>query len=116
MIAYRHDNILENSKGKLELPLMHAANQLLDLFLPLVHALANGTPPSRLHRSLDRFMLLLVAYYTCFRDWKLQDEAKLLARIKNALLTLYGAEQHLPPDDPEGSKRKIQLRQKIEKL
>ena len=54
--------------------------------------------------------------YICFRDWKLQDEAKLLARIKNALLTLYGAEQHLPPDDPEGSKRKIQLRQKIEKL
>ena len=116
MIAYRHDNILENSKGKLELPLMNAANQLLDLFLPLVHALADGTPPSRLHRSLDRFMLLLVAYYTCFRDWKLQDEAKLLARIKNALLTLYDAEQHLPPDESEGSERKIQLRQQIEKL
>jgi hypothetical protein len=40
----------------------------------------------------------------------------LVARIKHALVALYQAEEHLPPDEPEDSKLKIEFRTQIERL
>ena len=44
------------------------------------------------------------------------DEAKLTYLIKHALIALYQAEEHLPPDEPKDSKLKIEFHTQIERL
>ena len=59
---------------------------------------------------------MLFEYLKRFKAWKVPDEAKLTCRIKHALIALYQAEEHLPPDEPEDSKLKIEFRTQIERL
>ena len=59
---------------------------------------------------------MLFEFLKRFKAWKVPDEAKLTCRIKHALIALYQAEEHLPPDEPEDSKLKIEFRTQIERL
>jgi hypothetical protein len=59
---------------------------------------------------------MLFEYLKRFKAWKVPDEAKLTCRIKHALIALYGAEQHLPLDEPEDSKLKVEFRTQIQRL
>ena len=59
---------------------------------------------------------MLFEFLKRFKAWKVPDEAKLTCRIKHALIALYQAEEHLPPDEPEDSKLKVEFRTQIERL
>ena len=117
MIAYRSTHVFE-SMGVLEQPLLAAATRLLDCFETIMGALRENDgqfaalPPS----MTKAFPTLLFEYLKCFKAWKVPDEEKLVCRIRHALVALYQAETHLPPDEPEDSRLKIEFRTQIERL
>ena len=43
------------------------------------------------------------------KPWKVPDEIKLTNLIKHALIALYQALKHLPPDEPEDSKLNLKM-------
>lgn len=59
---------------------------------------------------------MLSEYLKRFKAWKIPDEAKLTCRIKHALIALYQAEEYLPPNEPEDSKTRVEIRAQIERL
>jgi hypothetical protein len=64
----------------------------------------------------DGFPTMLFEYLKRFNAWKIPDEAKLTCRIKHALIALYQAEEHLPPDEPVDSKLRVEFRTQITRL
>lgn len=116
MIAYRPTHVFE-SMGALEHALLEAATPLLTLFQKLCGELQAKKAFSAVRPELTKdFSNMLFEYLKCFKAWKVPDEAKLTCRIKHALIALYQAEQHLPPDEPEDSKLKMEFRTQIERL
>ncbi len=59
---------------------------------------------------------MLFDYLKKFKAWKVPDENKLVHRIKHALIALYQAEDHLPPDEPKDSTLSIEFRTQITRL
>ena len=59
---------------------------------------------------------MLFEYLKRFKAWKIHDEAKLICRIKHALVALYQAEEHLPPDEPQDSQLRGEFVTQIECL
>ena len=117
MIAYRSTHVFE-SMGALERPLLEAATKLIDCFESIVGVLRDhdghfATVP---HALSAQFTSLLFDYLKCFKAWKVPDEAKLVCRIRHALVALYQAEAHLPPDEPDDSRLKVEFRTQIERL
>ena len=116
MIAFRPTHVFE-SMGALEHALLEATKPLLDAFEKICNCLkkdkAFGEVP---HELTKDFPTLLFEYLKRFKAWKGPDEAKLTCRIKHALVALYQAEDHLPPDEPEDSKLKVEFRTQIERL
>jgi hypothetical protein len=117
MIAYRSTHVFE-SMGALEHPLLEAATKLLDCFESIVGVLRDhdGYFAAVPHALSEAFPTLLFEYLKCFKAWKVPDEAKLVCRIRHALVALYQAETHLPPDEPEDSRLKVEFRTQIERL
>ena len=66
--------------------------------------------------NLKDFPTLLFNFLKAFKAWNVPDEAKLVKRIKHALIALYRGLQHLSPDEPEESKLKMQYHSHISRL
>jgi len=116
MIAYRPTHVFE-SMGVLEQSLYESALPLLTNFQRIVEGVAivgsfQGVPVD----LTCNFPSMLFEYLKRFKAWKVPDEAKLTCRIKHALIALYGAQEHLPPDEPEDSKLKLEFRAQITRL
>jgi hypothetical protein len=63
---------------------------------------------------LDSIIFFIHRVFLSYREH--HHQAKLNCRIKHALIALYEAEQHLPSDEPEDSKLKVEFRSQIERL
>ena len=116
MIVFRPTHVFE-SMGQLEQKLYNSAIPLVSRFECIADCLATKgsfqSVPVQL--SID-FTSLLFEFLRAFKAWKVPDEAKLTCRIKHALIALYDAEEHLPPDEPDDSRLKIEFRTQIERL
>jgi hypothetical protein len=100
--------------GALERPLIDSAQTLLDIFEKILHS---EIPVHQLHPDLTRSLpIALFRYMRDFRAWKLPDEAKLVVRVKHALVALFTARERLPPDEPEDSELKTEFRTQIRRL
>jgi hypothetical protein len=116
MIAYRSTHVFENM-GALEHALLDAATPLLTKFQEMCNVVREKKAFSAVPVELSRdFPTMLFDYLKRFKAWKVPDEAKLTCRIKHALVALYQAEEHLPADEPEDSKLKIEFRTQIDRL
>jgi len=118
MIAYRPTHVFE-SMGRLEQALFESATPLIKTFEEIckhIMASKNHSFAEVPHELTSCFPTLLFDYLKNFKAWKVPDEAKLTCRIKHALIALYQAEEHLPPDEPEDSKLKTEFRTQIERL
>ena len=120
MIAYRPTHVFE-SMGTLEQSLFESAVPLLIAFEKIVNCILSQEQSTahfaRVPSDLTKeFPTLMFEYLRRFKAWKVPDEAKLTCRIKHALIALYQAEQHLPPDEPEDSKLKVEFRSQIQRL
>jgi hypothetical protein len=118
MIAYRPTHVFE-SMGALEQSLYESAIPLLTAFeriLQCIRTSAKRCFQEVPHDLTEGFPTMLFEYLKRFKAWKVPDEAKLTCRIKHALIALYQAEEHLPPDEPEDSKLKVEFRTQIERL
>ena len=116
MIAYRPTHVFE-SMGALEHALLEATTPLLDAFEKICACIQKDKAFSEVPPELTKdFPTLLFEYLKRFKAWKGPDEAKLTCRIKHALVALYQAEQHLPSDEPEDSKLRMEFRTQIERL
>jgi hypothetical protein len=100
--------------GTLEGKLLESAKKVLDIFEKITRS---TMPMHRLHPELTRSLpVALFAYLRDFRAWKAPDEAKLVVRIKHALVALLMARERLPPDEPEDSQIKTEFRTQIRRL
>ena len=116
MIAYRSTHVFE-SMGALEHALLDAATPLLEKFQQICSVIREKKAFSEVPHGLScDFPTMLFEYLKRFKAWKVPDEAKLTCRIKHALIALYQAEGHLPADEPEDSKLKLEFRTQIERL
>ena len=64
----------------------------------------------------SNFSWHLFNYMEKFKAWKVPDEAKLICRVKHALVALYSAEEQIPREEPEDSRLKVEFRVQIERL
>ena len=120
MIAYRPTHVFE-SMAPLEQSLFESAVPLMSAFEKIVDCLRSQDQSTAHFASVPadltkEFPVLLFEYLKRFTAWKIPDEAKLTCRIKHALIALYQAEQHLPPNEPEDSRLKVEFRTQIERL
>ena len=117
MIAFRPSHVFE-SMGALEQQLYEVALPLMVKFEQIATRVISspsgfqGVPSD----VTNGFPEMLFEYLKRFKAWKVPDEAKLTCRIKHALIALYQAEGHLPPDEPDDSKLKIEFRIQITRL
>jgi hypothetical protein len=110
MIAYYPANVFENM-GPLEQALFDVTTPLIVSFEAIMVALSSGLLFKDIDVSFTKdFTALLFRFLKHFRAWKVPDEAKLVARIKNALLALYEAQVHLPADEDPESKLNVEFR------
>ena len=68
------------------------------------------------HELSKDFPTLLLNFLRDLKAWKVPDEAKLIKRIKHALVALYQGLEHLSPDEAEESKLKIEYNSTISRL
>ena len=64
----------------------------------------------------EQFQTLLFEYMKRFKAWKVPDEEKLSCRIKHALVALFEARGHLPPDEPADGRLMVEFNTQIERL
>jgi len=118
MIAYRPTHVFE-AMGAMEQALFESAVPMLNEFHAMCDALMQA--PFRHFQMVPaaltkEFPTTLFEFLRRFKAWKVPDEAKLSCRIRHALVALYQAEEHLPPDEPSNSKLKIEFRTQIDRL
>jgi hypothetical protein len=99
MVVHYPANVFEDLDAQLVVDLREAAAPLLASFEQIC-ALCDtvgfdGVP----HTLSHQFVQQLPTYMTCFRAWKIPDEAKLSQRIRHALTALYDALAAVPPAD-----------------
>ena len=97
MIAYRPTSVFE-SMDELSSPLFASAGPVLSAFEEILKNKRSND---------DTFHAMAQEYFKCFKTWKVPDSAKLISRIKHALVALYTAEHHLPADEPIDSPLKV---------
>ncbi len=116
MIAGRPTHVFE-SMGALEQSLYESAIVLTNNLESLAKGIAHTGAFHLVKADLaESFPTVLFEYLKQFKAWKVPDEAKLVCRIKHALVALYQAREHLPHDEPDDSKLKIEFRTQIERL
>ena len=119
MITYRPTYVFEDVANPLAQALLESSAKVLNAFHAIVRCIESGRTRSFQdvpHDLSVDFETLLYEYLKAFKAWKVPDEAKLTCRIKHALIALYQAKEHLPPDEPEDSKLNIEFRTQIERL
>ena len=118
MIAHRPTHVFE-SMGRLEQALFEISVPLLNEFHSICDSLLSSpgkcfaAVPTNLTKE---FPTTLFEFLKRFKAWKVPDEAKLTCRIQHALNALYQAEMHLPPDEPQDSKLKLEFIAQITRL
>ena len=116
MIAFRPTHVFE-SMGTLEQKLYEATLPLMTAFELICERFRGGARFEEIPHALTKdFPSMLFEYLKAFKAWKVPDEAKLTCRIKHALIALYEAQEHLPPDEPADSKLVVEFRTQIERL
>ena len=116
MIAFRPTHVFE-SMGPLEQSLYESALLLMTRFQSIAeHIVSRGSFQQIPVDLTHDFTLMIFEYLKRFKAWKVPDEAKLVCRIKHALVALYQAQQQLPSDEPEDSKLKVEFVTQIERL
>ena len=68
------------------------------------------------HELTKGFPTLLFNFLKAFKAWKVPHKIKLTKHIKQALIKMYQALEHLPPDEPEDSKMKKEFNTIIPRL
>jgi hypothetical protein len=102
------------SMGELEQKLLASAQKLLNIFEEIMQS---TVPMHSLPRDLTKsFPPALFEYMRDFKGWKVPDEQKLLARIKDALCKMYVVKEYMSSDEPEDSKQNTDLRDNIFRL
>jgi hypothetical protein len=107
--------------GTAEEELFNSATLLLQNFEAICNGIREGRHFSELHTRTEQFPVLLADYLQKFQAWKTPDEAILVNRIKYALIALYRAADHMPPEDVlnntpihlEMTQQIVRLRQKL---
>ena len=118
MIAYRPTHVFE-SMGQVETDLVVSAKTMLATLESITQTLMKSVGkrfaevPAVLTKN---FQTIMFDYLKSFKAWKIPDEAKLTCRIKHALVALYQAQQHLPPNEPSDSKLNLEFHSQIERL
>lgn len=117
MIALRPTHVFE-SMGPLETSLWDVAKPLLRCFESIIQQL---TARDNMLWAVDielraSFQALLMDYLRKFKAWKIPDAEKLACRIRNALVSLYDAERHLPPGELPDSKLREKFTEQISRL
>jgi hypothetical protein len=120
MIAGRPTHVFE-SMGALEQSLYESALVLTTNLKSLAKGIAQMGAFYLVNADLaESFPTVLFEYLKQFKawipPWKVPDEARLVCCIKHALIALYQAREHLPHDEPEDSKLKIEFRTQIKRL
>jgi hypothetical protein len=116
MIAFRPTHVFE-SMGQLEQSLYESALPLMTRFQSIVEHIVSRGSFQQIPADLTHdFLPMIFEYLRRFNAWKVPDEAKLVCRIKHALVALYQAQQQLPLDEPDDSKLKVELITQIERL
>lgn len=88
-----------DTMGTAEEELFNSAAPLLQNFEDICNGIREGRHFSELNTRTAQFPALLADYLAKFQAWKNPDEARLVNRIKYALIALYRAADHLPPED-----------------
>lgn len=112
MIAYRPTHVFE-SMGELEQSLLESAGPLIEALEGICGSLRGqgfASVPSTLTVG---FTPMLFEFLKRFKAWKIPDEAKLITRIKHALLALYQAEALLGEDS---ANLRVEFTTQIERL
>ena len=116
MIAYYPAHVFE-TMGQMEQSLFDAATPLIVAFEAIADKIKSDSLFMNVGYELTKdFPTLLFRYLCHFKAWKVPDEAKLVSRIKTALLALYEAQAHLPPDEDPESKLNLEFRSQIGRL
>ncbi len=116
MIASEPLKVFE-SIGALEQPLYESATVLTAKLELLAERLQQTGTFYLISADLaESFQPVLTEFLKRFKAWKVPDEAKLLCRVKHALIALYQAEENLHPTEPADSKLYIEFRTQIERL
>jgi hypothetical protein len=118
MIAGRPTHVFE-SMGALEQSLYESALVLTTNLKSLAKGIAQMGAFYLVNADLEEsFPTVLFEYLKQFKAWKVPDEARLVCCIKHALIfiALCQAREHLPHDEPEDSKLKIEFRTQIKRL
>ena len=116
MIAYHPTHVFE-SMSNLEQALYNSAKALIPSFERICNSVLRFGDFQRVPRTeTEQFPTQLFDYLKCFKAWKVPDEVKLTCRIKHALIALFQARQHLPPDEPADSKLLVEFDTQIDRL
>ena len=116
MIAYHPTRVFE-TMGALEQALLDSTVPLIETFERICHQIAVDPSFAHVPHELTKdFPTLLLHFLRAFKAWKVPDEAKLVKRIKHALVALYLGLEHLSPDEPEESKLKMEYNSYISRL
>ena len=113
MIHYHPRNVFERD-GELEEILSRAASALVHSFhAALASIRATGTFVDNPEMP---FMQVLVDYLDAFKVWKTPDNATLVTRIENGIVSLTQAEAHIPAEEPEDSPLRVNFRRDIRRM
>jgi len=119
MIASHPDKVFESLSDPLVQPLRDAASKFLDHFETICSAIRDHPHKAYNELPLDLtqdFGVNLAEYYRAFQAWKGPDEIKLITRIKHALVALFQAYSHLPPDEPANSQLRLEFCAQVARL
>lgn len=101
MIVYHKQRVLE-STGDRERALIASSEQFLLQLHTILDAIRRSTPSHfAAADGLDTacYLEAYAAFRVAFSNWQGIDKPFIVVRIRNALLALYSARVHLPPDD-----------------
>jgi hypothetical protein len=116
MIAFRPSHIFEQV-GRLEQAALDSAILFVNRFEEIIKCIAVNRGVRDVPFELtDGFNGLLCDYLRTFKEWKVPDEIKLTNRCKHALIALFSSFDHLPPDEPDDSRLKVELSTQIARL
>ena len=122
MIAFHPAQVFKSMAEK-ENSLFDAASLLIGTFericacLEFDEGMARRPTFSDVPLDLTRdFTSLLLQYVDRFVKWKTPVSPVLTSRLRIGLVAMYETERQLPPDEPDDSKLKVELRTQIGKL
>lgn len=97
-LIYTHPTKVFESMGDLETNLFESAQKLSSNFEVIIKALTFEKIPFHAipHELTKSFLELLFDFIDCFNKFKVADEAKIVGRIKRALVALLEAHNYMP--------------------